>query len=159
MSREKSDAIRRQPAVVTRADVFASAMLTVRTAGEGFVDITDEVKAFVTEVASKTGMVTLFMRHTSASLTIQENADPDVLRDLTTALRRVAPESGGWIHDAEGQDDMPAHIRTMLTATSLQVPVLDGRLMLGVWQAIYVIEHRAAPHHREIVMSFAGARI
>ena len=88
--------------------------------------------------------MTLFIRHTSASLTIQENADPSVLDDLTTVLDRLAPEHAGWTHDTEGPDDMPAHIKTMLTATSLHVPVLKGRLALGTWQAIYLIEHRRA---------------
>ena len=101
--------------------------------------------------------MTLFIRHTSASLTIQENADPTVLVDLTTALNRLAPENGGWRHDTEGPDDMPAHIKTMLTATSLQSPVLRGELALGTWQAIYLIEHRRRPHAREIVLQFTGA--
>ena len=101
--------------------------------------------------------VTLYLRHTSASLTIQENADPDVLGDLTTALRRLAPADAGWRHTTEGPDDMPVHIKTMLTATSLQIPVTRGDLMLGTWQAVYLIEHRARPHKREIVMQFVGA--
>ena len=100
--------------------------------------------------------MTLFIRHTSASLTIQENADPSVLADLMTALGRLAPENAGWRHDTEGPDDMPAHIKTMLTATSLHIPVLPGELALGTWQAIYLIEHRARPHRREIVLQFAG---
>ena len=102
-------------------------------------------------------MLTLFVQHTSASLTIQENADPSVLTDLTTALRRLAPEGAGWTHDTEGPDDMPAHIKSMLTVTSLQVPVHGGKLALGVWQAIYLIEHRRRPHRREIVLQFLGA--
>ncbi|MDP3691760.1 secondary thiamine-phosphate synthase enzyme YjbQ, partial [Bradyrhizobium sp.] len=102
------------------------------------------------------GAVTLFIRHTSASLTIQENADPSVLDDLMTALGRLAPEDAGWSHDTEGPDDMPAHIKTMLTATSLHVPVLGGALALGTWQAIYLVEHRRAPHRREVVLQFAG---
>src|SRR3979490_1449454 len=93
----------------------------------------------------------------SASLTIQENADPSVLDDLMTALRRLAPDNAGWSHDTEGPDDMPAHIKTMLTATSLHIPVLKGELTLGTWQAIYLIEHRARPHRREIVLQFIGA--
>jgi secondary thiamine-phosphate synthase enzyme len=101
--------------------------------------------------------VTLFIRHTSASLTIQENADPTVLVDLTTALNRLAPENAGWRHDTEGPDDMPAHIKTMLTATSLHVPVLGRALALGTWQAIYLVEHRARPHRREVVLQFVGA--
>jgi secondary thiamine-phosphate synthase enzyme len=101
--------------------------------------------------------VTLFIRHTSASLTIQENADPSVLDDLTTSLDRLAPEDAGWTHNTEGPDDMPAHVKTMLTATSLHIPVLQGDLALGTWQAIYLIEHRARPHRREIVLQFTGA--
>ncbi|MBN9001422.1 MAG: YjbQ family protein, partial [Rhizobiales bacterium] len=104
------------------------------------------------------GLLTLFCRHTSASLTIQENADPSVRVDLAAALDRLAPENAGWSHDTEGPDDMPAHIRTMLTAVSLQVPVLDARLALGTWQAIYLIEHRRRPHRREIVLQVMGNR-
>jgi secondary thiamine-phosphate synthase enzyme len=100
--------------------------------------------------------MTLFIRHTSASLTIQENADPSVLDDLTTALDRLAPQDAGWRHDTEGPDDMPAHIKTMLSATSLQIPVLNGKLALGAWQAIYLIEHRARAHRRGVVLQFAG---
>lgn len=100
--------------------------------------------------------MTLFIRHTSASLTIQENADPDVLADLLTSLRRLAPADGGWRHTVEGPDDMPAHIKTMLTSVSLQIPVINGALALGTWQAIYLIEHRARPHSREVVMQFMG---
>nr|AAF78797.1 unknown [Bradyrhizobium japonicum] len=113
--------------------------------------------AFIAEARAREGAVTLFIRHTSASLTIQENADPSVLVDLTTALSRLAPENAGWTHDTEGPDDMPGHIKTMLTQTSLQVPVLNGRLALGTWQAIYLIEHRARPHRREVVLQFIGA--
>ena len=101
--------------------------------------------------------MTLFVRHTSASLTIQENADPSVLDDLTTALDRLAPEHAGWTHDTEGPDDMPAHVKSLLTTTSLQVPILKGKLALGTWQAIYLIEHRLRPHRREIVLQFIGA--
>ncbi len=135
-----------------------TSVLTVETRGEGFVDFSEEVRKFVTEAAIVSGTVTLFVRHTSASLTIQENADPDVLTDLLDALHRLAPRDGGWIHDAEGPDDMPAHIRTMLTATSLQVPVLEGRLALGTWQGIYLVEHRERPHRREVVMQAIGSR-
>jgi secondary thiamine-phosphate synthase enzyme len=134
----------------------ASSILTLESAGEGFVDITGETKAFVAEAHAVSGLVTLFLRHTSASLTIQENADPNVLRDLITALRRLAPVDGGWRHTTEGPDDMPAHIKTMLTATSLQIPVIQRELMLGTWQAIYLIEHRARPHKREVVLQFVG---
>jgi secondary thiamine-phosphate synthase enzyme len=134
-----------------------SSLLSVQTPGTGFTDVTAEVARFVTGSGAREGAVTLFIRHTSASLTIQENADPSVLEDLTTALNRLAPENAGWRHDTEGPDDMPAHIKTMLTATSLQIPVLGGALALGTWQAIYLVEHRARPHRREIVLQFIGS--
>lgn len=136
---------------------IVSSRLTVETSGSGFIDITREVAKFLREARAGEGAVTLFIRHTSASLTIQENADPTVLLDLMTVLDRAAPEDGGWRHDTEGPDDMPAHIKTMLTATSLQVPLLDGEMALGTWQGIYLIEHRARPHRREIVLQFIGA--
>jgi len=139
------------------ASSIASSLLTVQTSGTGFTDITAEVANFVRDVRAREGAVTLFIRHTSASLTIQENADPAVLVDLTTALNRLAPENAGWRHDTEGPDDMPAHIKTMLTATSLHIPVLQGALALGTWQAIYLVEHRARPPRREIVLQFIGA--
>ena len=138
-------------------DTVVTSVLTVRTSGRGFVDLTREVAAFLGQANAREGAVTVFIRHTSASLTIMENADPSVLHDLTTALSRLAPENAGWVHDTEGPDDMPAHIKTMLTATSLQIPVLKGELVLGTWQAIYLIEHRARPHRREIVLQFIGA--
>ena len=147
---------RSAPSVVS-ATSFTSSLLTVQTSGAGFTDLTAEVAKFAADARAREGAVTLFIRHTSASLTIQENADPTVLTDLTTALNRAAPENAGWRHDTEGPDDMPAHIKTMLTATSLQVPVLRGALALGVWQAIYLIEHRARPHRREIVLQFIGS--
>ncbi len=139
------------------ANSIVSSLLTVQTSGAGFVDLTPDVARFLREAGGREGAVTLFVRHTSASLTIQENADPSVLADLKTALGRLAPENAGWSHDTEGPDDMPAHIKTMLTATSLHIPVLKGALALGTWQAIYLIEHRARPHRREIVLQFAGA--
>jgi secondary thiamine-phosphate synthase enzyme len=139
------------------ANTIASSLLTVQTSGVGFTDLTAEVAKFLSEATAREGMVTLFIRHTSASLTIQENADPTVLVDLTTALNRLAPENAGWRHDTEGPDDMPAHVKTMLTGTSLQVPVLKGKLALGTWQAIYLIEHRSRPHRREIVLQFVGS--
>ena len=141
---------------VTAASI-ASSLLTVQTSGAGFTDLTAEVAKFVADARAREGAVTLFIRHTSASLTIQENADPTVLVDLTTALNRLAPENAGWRHDTEGPDDMPAHIKTMLTATSLHIPVLRGALALGTWQAIYLVEHRARPHRREVVLQFIGA--
>ncbi|MFH1342805.1 MAG: secondary thiamine-phosphate synthase enzyme YjbQ [Pseudomonadota bacterium] len=136
---------------------IVSSLLTVQTRGAGFADLTAEIASFVRDAGAQEGAVTLFIRHTSASLTIQENADPSVLDDLMTALGRLAPEGAGWSHDTEGPDDMPAHIKTMLTATSLHIPVLKGRLALGTWQAIYLVEHRRAPHRREVVLQFVGA--
>jgi len=147
----------RTPPTAVTATTIASSLLAVQTPGAGFIDLTAEVAKFVREARAREGAVTLFVRHTSASLTIQENADPSVLDDLMTALDRAAPANAGWTHDTEGPDDMPAHIKTMLTATPLQVPVLDGELALGTWQAIYLIEHRARPHRREIVLQFIGA--
>jgi secondary thiamine-phosphate synthase enzyme len=138
-------------------NTIVSSLLIVQTAGAGFVDLTTEVGKFVDDARAQEGVATLFIRHTSASLTIQENADPSVLRDLTTTLDRLAPEDAPWSHDAEGPDDMPAHVKTMLTATSLQVPVLGGKLALGTWQAIYLIEHRSRPHRREVVLQFMGS--
>jgi secondary thiamine-phosphate synthase enzyme len=138
------------------ANAVVSAVLTIETSGAGFVDLTRDVAKFAADASAKEGVVTLFIRHTSASLTIQENADPSVLDDLTTALDRLAPEDAGWTHDTEGPDDMPAHVKTMLTSTSLQIPVLNGKVALGTWQAIYLIEHRSRPHRREVVLQFIG---
>ena len=131
--------------------------MVVETSCRGFVDLTSEVAKFLRDAAAREGQATLFVRHTSASLTIQENADPSVLTDLTTVLDRLAPENAGWTHDAEGPDDMPAHVKTMLTAVSLQIPVLDSEMALGTWQGIYLVEHRARPHRREIVLQFMGS--
>jgi secondary thiamine-phosphate synthase enzyme len=139
------------------AGKIVSALLVVETPGTGFTDVTRDAAKFLRSAGAHEGALTLFIRHTSASLTIQENADPSVLVDLATALTRLAPENAGWVHDTEGPDDMPAHIKTMLTATSLQIPVLDGEMALGTWQGIYVIEHRARPHRREIVLQFIGS--
>ena len=139
------------------AGSIVSSLLTAQTSGRGFLDLTADVARFISDAGAVEGQVTLFIRHTSASLTIQENADPSVLRDLKTALDRFAPENAGWSHDTEGPDDMPAHVKTMLTAISLHIPVLKGELALGTWQAIYLIEHRRRPHAREIVLQFIGA--
>lgn len=139
------------------APLIVSATVTVATPGPGFVDLTGEVRRFLSDARARDGLLTLFVRHTSASLTIQENADPSVRGDLMTALDRLAPRDAGWRHAAEGPDDMPAHIRTMLTATSVQIPVLAGAPALGTWQAAYLIEHRDRPHRREVVLQFAGA--
>lgn len=140
-------------------DVIATAELSVGTPGEGFLDITVDIRHFIAKARARDGTAMLFLRHTSASLTIQENADPDVLRDLVSALRHLAPRDFGWIHDSEGPDDMPAHVRTMLTGVSLQIPVLGGELQLGTWQGVYLVEHRARPHRRQIVLQFAGSRV
>jgi secondary thiamine-phosphate synthase enzyme len=147
---------RSAPSTVS-ATTIVSSLLTVPTPGAGFIDITAEIARFVKDAHAREGAMTLFIRHTSASLAIQENADPSVLDDLMTVLDRLAPQHAGWSHDTEGPDDMPAHIKTMLTATSLHIPVLQGELALGTWQAIYLIEHRARPHRREIVLQFIGA--
>jgi secondary thiamine-phosphate synthase enzyme len=148
---------RRTPIAVVKFESIVTSKLTVETPHRGFFDITADVRQFLRESEAQTGAVTIFVRHTSASLTIQENADPDVLKDLMTVLDRLAPADGGWIHDSEGPDDMPAHIKTMLTSCSLQIPVTDGAMMLGTWQGLYLIEHRTRPHRREIVLQFAGS--
>ena len=150
---------RRSPIVTVKPDAIATSTLTIATPQRGFFDVTAEAKGFLREAEAESGALTLFVRHTSASLTIQENADSSVRIDLATALDRLAPEDGGWSHDTEGPDDMPAHIRTMLTSVSLQVPVLDARLALGTWQAIYLIEHRRRPHRREIVLQVMGNQV
>ena len=152
-----SPSISRSVPSVVSAGSIVSSVLNIQTSGRGFLDLTAEIAQFVREASAVEGQVTVFIRHTSASLTIQENADPTVLADLTTALDRLAPENARWSHDTEGPDDMPAHIKTMLTATSLQIPVIKSKLMLGTWQAIYLIEHRRRPHAREIVVQFVGA--
>jgi secondary thiamine-phosphate synthase enzyme len=146
------------PVVTVAPDIVATARLIVETGGRGFTEITREVARFIAEAEAKDGALFVFMRHTSASLVIQENADPDVRTDLATALDRLAPADAGWVHDVEGPDDMPAHVKTMLTGVSLHVPVMDGALALGTWQGIYVCEHRSSPHRREIVLQFVGSR-
>ena len=148
----------RSPISATDAPFVATATLAVDTPGEGLVEITRDVARFVTDSGGGEGAVFLYMRHTSASLTIQENADPDVRTDLIMALRRLAPENAPWVHDTEGPDDMPAHVKSLLTGISLHVPVIGGALALGTWQGIYVAEHRTRPHRREVVMQFVGSR-
>jgi len=130
--------------------------LNVATRGKGLVEITQEVKGWLAGQKIATGLLTLYCRHTSASLLIQENADPDVRKDLQNFFEDIAPESRGYIHDTEGPDDMPAHIRTALTHTSLSIPVTKGALALGTWQGIFLFEHRSAPHRREIVLHLTG---
>jgi secondary thiamine-phosphate synthase enzyme len=140
------------------SELIATATLSVETRGQGFIEITETARRFIDQTGARTGALLLFIRHTSAALFIQENADPDVRTDLATALDRLAPTNAGWLHDVEGPDDMPAHIKTMLTDVSLHVPVIDGTLALGTWQGIYVAEHRAQPHRREIVLQFIGSK-
>jgi secondary thiamine-phosphate synthase enzyme len=130
--------------------------IVIDTKGPGFTDLTADVAAWLQSIGAGNGLLTLFIRHTSASLTIQENADPDVLRDLAGALERMGPRGASYRHGMEGPDDMPAHIRSMLTTTSLGVPVEDSVMVLGTWQAIYLIEHRDAPHRREIALYYFG---
>lgn len=134
----------------------ASGRLIVATPGQGFTDFTAAVAGFVRESGIANGLASVFCRHTSASLTIQENADPDVQTDLLTALDGLAPRHGAYVHGAEGPDDMPAHIRTMVTDSGLVIPILGGRLGLGTWQGIYLIEHRDRPHRREVLLSVVG---
>ncbi len=135
----------------------ATGRLEVNTRGPGFTEITDAVRRFVSDSGIAHGSAVLLCRHTSASLTIQENADPDVRTDLMAALGRLAPRNLPYVHDTEGPDDMPAHIRTMLSDVSLVVPIIGGRLALGTWQGIYLVEHRDRPHRREIVVNLTGA--
>ncbi len=131
--------------------------ITIGTRGQGLYEFTSEVKAFVNEAGAHEGLLTLFVRHTSCSLLIQENADPDVKRDLTMFFSRLVPPTDDasmrWVsHTLEGPDDMPAHIKSALTTVSIGVPISDGRLVLGTWQGIYLFEHRDSPHRREIVL-------
>jgi secondary thiamine-phosphate synthase enzyme len=130
--------------------------LVVETKGVGFVEITGALSSWVRQSGITHGLLAVFCRHTSASLTIQENADRDVRTDLLAALNRFAPRNVGYAHDTEGPDDMPAHIRTMLTDVSLAIPVRDGRLALGTWQGLYLIEHRDRPHRREVLAQLVG---
>ena len=132
--------------------------LMVDTRGPGLWEQTALVADWLARIGAADGLLTLFIRHTSASLLIQENADPDVHTDLIAALERLAPRDGDYVHDVEGPDDMPAHIKSALTATSLSIPVRAGRMLLGTWQGIYVVEHRDRPHRREVVLHYLGTR-
>jgi secondary thiamine-phosphate synthase enzyme len=144
------------PVKTTPVEAVATAVLTVDTSGEGFFEITRDVEAFLQSAKARDGALLLYLKHTSASLVIQENADADVRTDLVTALKRLAPAHAGYVHEVEGPDDMPAHIKSMLNGVSLQVPVTDGAMALGTWQGIYVAEHRAHPHRREVILQFLG---
>lgn len=135
----------------------ATNSLSVATRGKGLNEITAAVADWLGDIGIETGLLTVFCRHTSASLIIQENADPDVRTDLEAYFEMIAPEdSGRYVHGMEGPDDMPAHIRTALTSSSLSIPVIDGRMALGTWQGIYLFEHRARPHRREVVLHLIG---
>jgi secondary thiamine-phosphate synthase enzyme len=135
----------------------SSHRLSVSTRGKGLYDVTREIDAWLGEQKIRDGLLTVFIRHTSASLVIQENADPDVLGDLEAFFARIAPEStGAYRHESEGPDDMPAHIRAALTQTQLAIPVDGGRMALGTWQGVYVFEHRAAPHSRDLALHLIG---
>lgn len=131
-------------------------LLQINTTGKSLSKITSKVQEAVVKSGVKTGLCNLFLRHTSASLIIQENADPDVLVDLENFISKLVPEGYNYIHNAEGPDDMPAHIRSVLTHTSEQIPINNGRLVLGTWQGIYVWEHRQRSHQRELVIHISG---
>ncbi|MFG1285884.1 secondary thiamine-phosphate synthase enzyme YjbQ [Xanthobacter versatilis] len=146
----------RSAPTLSEAVRHAEARLQLTTPCEGFTEITAEAAAFLCDIAAGAGVLTVFCRHTSASLTIQENADPDVRTDLLSALDSLAPRNFGWVHDTEGPDDMPAHVRTLLTDASLSIPVSQGRMALGTWQGLYLIEHRDRPQRREVVLVFTG---
>jgi secondary thiamine-phosphate synthase enzyme len=134
----------------------ATRILRIDTRGRGFYEITASVTEFVRGNRLSEGLLTVFCRHTSASLLITENADPTVLDDLETVFARLAPEGGGYVHDTEGPDDMPAHIRAALTQTHLSIPVIGGAPMLGTWQGVFLFEHRRRPHRREIALHLLG---
>ena len=135
----------------------ATHTLTVATDGAGLVPITAPVAAWVQTQRLQTGLLTVFCRHTSASLLIQENADPTVRADLEAFFRWLVPEGVGYRHQSEGPDDMPAHIRSALTQTQLSIPLIDGALALGTWQGLYLWEHRTAPHRRQVALHLLGA--
>ena len=135
---------------------ISTAALSLETPGQGFFEITREVARFLKTIEARDGVVLIYLKHTSASLVIQENADADVRTDLVTALGRLAPAHAGWVHEVEGPDDMPAHIKSMLNGICLHVPVAAGEMGLGTWQGIYVAEHRAQPHRREVTLQFLG---
>jgi secondary thiamine-phosphate synthase enzyme len=144
------------PSVDVPALMQANHTLTVTTTGAGFTEITSTIHRWLDVIGARQGLLTVFIAHTSASLTIQENADPDVLRDLHDALKRFAPESVNYRHSSEGIDDMPSHIKAMLTSVSLSIPVIEGRSALGTWQGVYVIEHRVRAHGRKVELHFVG---
>lgn len=130
--------------------------IEIATRGKGLTEFTTPVAAWIASTGIATGLLTLFCRHTSCSILIQENADPDVRTDLTGYFEQIAPEDGEYVHTTEGPDDMPAHIRTALTGITLGIPVARGRMTLGTWQGIYLFEHRARPHRRSVVLHLIG---
>ena len=130
--------------------------IEVSTRGKGLYELTASIRDWVERQGMKTGLLTVFCRHTSASLLIQENADPTVRVDLQAYFDRIAPEDGPYAHDSEGADDMPAHLKTALTQVQLSVPVMNGDLVLGTWQGIYLFEHRVRPHRRQIALHLIG---
>lgn len=130
--------------------------LVVSSNGRGFYPITQPLNEWLRQNTTGDGLLSLFLRHTSASLTIQENTDPDVQSDLLDAMSRLAPEGGGYRHHLEGADDMPAHIKTALMGVSLQIPVVGGQLDMGTWQAVYLVEHRATAHQRSMTLHYLG---
>ena len=136
--------------------VLSQGTLEFRTSSKSFLDITKEVQNFVSESNIQNGVCNLFIKHTSASLVIQENYDPSVRKDFETIFSKLAPEDFPYIHNMEGKDDMPAHIRSALTSTSETIPVVNGTLSLGTWQGIYVWEHRDQSHNRNIIISVIG---
>lgn len=132
-------------------------IISINTGGQGLYEITSEVTEFVRGCGAARGLLTLFVQHTSASIIIQENADPDVQTDLTEFFARIAPQGMDWLrHTCEGPDDMPAHIKSALTATSVSIPIMNARLALGTWQGIYLFEHRSAPHQRRVILHLGG---
>lgn len=135
----------------------ATIILSIRTPGPGLHEVTHKVADWVADQDMQNGLLTVFIRHTSASLLIQENAAPAAKRDLERYFAQVAPESDAYEHDDEGSDDMPAHLRAALTATSLSIPLMAGRLALGTWQGLYLFEHRRRPHARELALHLIGA--
>ena len=140
-----------------KSEIHYQEVLHLRTQGKSLGRFTGKVQAAVEASGVRTGLCSIFLRHTSASLVIQENADPDVLLDMETFLSKLVPEGNYYRHSAEGPDDMPAHIRSALTHTSEQIPIMNGRLALGTWQGIYLWEHRDRSHNREVVVHITGS--
>ena len=159
MTFERKTAAREGAGRLEPVTLQAGEALHFETRGAGFLDITAALCDWLRRLGAGDGLVTVFIAHTSASLTIQENADPDVLRDLTDALSRIAPHDHPYRHSSEGPDDMPSHIKAMVTSTSLGIPVENGRPVLGTWQGLYLIEHRTRPHRRRVSLHFIGTGV